>query len=94
MEEVAADMLQITENRILNEEVQSIANEFKKVTDHIKEEIMFLKIVRHIDLALIQKNSIANVRLREMDELKTEHASLKQNYLELKKKQILNIEIC
>ncbi|WP_339212887.1 hypothetical protein [Solibacillus sp. FSL W8-0372] len=85
LEEVAADMLQITENRILNEEVQSIANEFKKVTDHIKEEIMFLKIVRHIDLALIQKNSIANVRLREMDELKTEHASLKQNYLELKK---------
>lgn len=50
----------------------------------LQEEITFLKIIRHIDLALIQKNSIATIKLREMDELKREHSTLKQNYNKLK----------
>ncbi|MCL1695153.1 hypothetical protein [Lysinibacillus sp. BPa_S21] len=49
------------------------------------EEITFLKIMRHIDLALIQKNSFANIKLKDMDELAKEYKLLSDKYTKLKK---------
>lgn len=50
----------------------------------LDEEKTFLKIIRHIDLALIQKNSFANIKLKEMDALKENHRQLDERYKALK----------
>lgn len=44
----------------------------------------FLKIMRHIDLALVQKNSFANIKLKEMDALKENYRELDERYKALK----------
>lgn len=50
----------------------------------LDEEKTFLKIMRHIDLALIQKNSFANIKIKEMDILKENYRQLDERYTALK----------
>jgi len=50
----------------------------------LDEERTFLKIMRHIDLALIQKNSFANIKIKEMDILKENYRQLDERYQALK----------
>lgn len=47
-------------------------------------EINFLKIMRHIDLALVQKDSFTKIKLKEMDTLKHNYRELDIRYTNLK----------
>lgn len=50
----------------------------------LDEEKTFLKIMRHIDLALIQKHNFANMQIKEMDMLKENYRKLDERYQALK----------
>ncbi|WP_096201878.1 hypothetical protein [Bacillus sp. FJAT-45350] len=54
-------------------------------SDYDKNKKAFYKIIRHIDLALIQKHNFANLKLRDMDKLKKENDELSRLYTALKK---------
>jgi len=47
-------------------------------------EKYFYKILRHINLAIIQKNQFINIRMKEMDKLKVELQNVKKDYMQLK----------
>ena len=49
-----------------------------------EKEKIFYKILRHIDLALIQKHRFATIKLKEMEKLKQDYESLNKQYEELK----------
>lgn len=54
-------------------------------SDNEKMERKFYKIIRHIDLALVQKTNFTSIKLREVDELKEEYEKLQRDYKALKK---------
>lgn len=51
--------------------------------EDLRNKKAFYKIVRHIDLALIQKHSFANLKLGDMEELKQKNEELKRKNEEL-----------
>lgn len=58
-----------------------------RITEGVEEleyEKLFYKILRHIDLALVQKNTFTRLQLAEIDILKVKHQGLIENYNKLK----------
>lgn len=47
-------------------------------------EKMYFKILRHINLALVQKYSFMSIQIKDVDKLKREHQKLSKDYKELK----------
>lgn len=71
---------------LFTEDLRNYGNEYFSDEEQGNEitKKSFYKIIRHIDLALIQKNKFANLKISEMEDLKRDYEDLNTQYLELK----------